>query len=248
MVFLTGPTGSGKTTTIYSALGHIRRSRGGTVQIATIEDPVEYDVPFLTQTEVSAAAGLDFAKGLRSILRQDPDVIVVGEIRDTETAQIAVQAGLTGHLILTSVHANSAAGVFTRLIEMGIEPFLLASATLACVSQRLVRGLCPYCRDETALSPEEEAFLRSVHAPEGGTYFHGAGCSRCADSGYLTRIAVFELLQMTPLLHDLLQKRVSTLDLERAARAEGMKPLTLSALARAREGATTVREVMRVSV
>jgi general secretion pathway protein E len=247
MMFLTGPTGSGKTTTIYSALGHIRRARGGTVQIATIEDPVEYDIPFLTQTEVSAAAGLDFAKGLRSILRQDPDVIVVGEIRDTETAQIAVQAGLTGHLIVTSVHANSAAGVFNRLTELGIEPFLLASATLACVSQRLIRGLCPYCRKETPLTDEEQKFLQSVHAPPGGTYFTSVGCPRCAGSGYLTRMAVFELLTMSPILQDLIQKRMATPDLERAARAEGMVPLPLSALARAREGATTVREVMRVS-
>ncbi len=245
IVFLTGPTGSGKTTTIYASLAHIKQSRGETTQIATIEDPIEFDLPFLTQSQVKPDVGLTFAAGLRSILRQDPNVIMVGEIRDAETAHIAVQAGMTGHQIVTTVHADSAAGVFNRLIEMGVEPFLLASAALASVSQRLVRALCPHCRALEAPSADERRRLdaagfadQQVYAPR--------GCSKCDQTGYLGRIAFYELLEVTPAIRELVNGKVPTPRIHDAAVAEGMIPLLQAGLARVRTGATSLREVLRV--
>jgi len=245
IVFLTGPTGSGKTTTIYASLGHIKRSRGETTQIVTIEDPVEFDVPFLTQTQVNTDVGLTFAQGLRSILRQDPNVIMVGEIRDAETAHIAVQAGLTGHQIVTTIHADSAAGVFNRVIEMGVEPFLIASASLASLSQRLVRSLCPHCRVAGPPSADESARLRQAKIP-GGDFWTAPGCSRCDKSGYLGRAPIFELLEVTPAIRDLVNQKVPTGRITEAAVAEGMVPLIVAGIERARAGTTTLREVFRV--
>ena len=245
IVFLTGPTGSGKTTTIYSSLAHIKESRGETTQIATIEDPIEFDLPFLTQSQVKPDVGLTFATGLRSILRQDPNVIMVGEIRDAETAHIAVQAGMTGHQIVTTVHAESAAGVFNRLIEMGVEPFLLASASLASVSQRLVRALCPHCRALEVPSADERRRLdaagfhdEQVYAPR--------GCARCDQTGYLGRLAFYELLEVTPAIRELVNAKVPTPRIHDAAVAEGMIPLLHAGLARVRTGGTSLREVLRV--
>ncbi len=245
IVFLTGPTGSGKTTTIYASLGHIKRSRGETTQIATIEDPVEFDVPFLTQTQVKNDVGLNFAQGLRSILRQDPNVIMVGEIRDAETAHIAVQAGLTGHQIVTTIHADSAAGVFNRVIEMGVEPFLIASASLASLSQRLVRSLCPHCRVAGSPSAEEAARLRQAKLP-GGEFWTAPGCPRCDKTGYLGRLPIFELLEVTPAIRDLVNQKVPTGRITEIAVAEGMVPLIVAGVERARAGMTTLREVFRV--
>jgi general secretion pathway protein E len=245
IVFLTGPTGSGKTTTIYSALAHIKRERGATTQIATIEDPIEFDVPFLTQTQVNAEVGLDFAKGLRSILRQDPNVIMVGEIRDAETAHIAVQAGLTGHQIVTTVHAESAAGAFNRLIEMGVEPFLLASASHATLSQRLVRALCRHCRRPTEATADEKVRLRQHKLNETG-FWTAPGCKKCDQSGYLGRTAFFELLEVTTSIRELMNAKVPTSRIHEAAVAGGMQPLLLAGIDRARNGATSLREVFRV--
>ncbi len=245
IVFLVGPTGSGKTTTIYSSLAHIKQSRGETTQIATIEDPVEFDLPFLTQTQVKPGVGLTFAAGLRSILRQDPNVIMVGEIRDAETAHIAVQAGLTGHQIVTTIHADSAAGVFNRLIEMGVEPFLLASATLGSMSQRLVRGLCPDCR--VLASPTADERRRLTQAGIHDEQLYGAaGCVKCDRTGYLGRIAFYELLAMTPAIQELVNAKVPTTRIHDAAVAEGMIPLLHAGIARVRTGATSLREVLRV--
>lgn len=245
IVFLTGPTGSGKTTTIYGSLAHIKRSRGETTQIATIEDPIELDVPFLTQTQVKPDAGLTFAAGLRSILRQDPNVIMVGEIRDGETAHIAVQAGLTGHQIVTTVHADSAAGVFNRLIEMGVEPFLLASASLACLSQRLVRALCVHCRVLEA--PSSDARARLDQAGITDARLHAArGCGRCDNTGYLGRTAIYELLEVTPAIRELVNAKVPTPRIHDAAVAQGMTPLFRAGIERARSGATSLAEVLRV--
>lgn len=245
VVFLTGPTGSGKTTTIYASLGHVKRSRGETTQIATIEDPVEFDVPFLTQTQVKAEVGLTFAQGLRSILRQDPNVIMVGEIRDPETAHIAIQAGLTGHQIVTTVHADSAAGAFNRIIEMGVEPFLVASASLASVSQRLVRALCPHCRVAAPPTIDEVTRLAQMGIAD-RKFFTSPGCEKCGGAGYLGRRAIFELLEMTPQIRDLINGKVPTARIHDAAVAEGMVPLVDAALALARSGVTSVREVFRV--
>ncbi len=246
IVFLTGPTGSGKTTTIYAALAYIKESRRQTTQIVTIEDPVEYDVPFLTQTQVNSQVGLTFAAGLRSILRQDPNVIMVGEIRDAETAHIAVQAGLTGHQIVTTVHAESAAGAFNRLIEMGVEPFLLASASLASISQRLVRGLCVHCREPAQCTADEIAQLERVEVEPVG-FFTAPGCAKCDHTGFVGRTAFYELLEVTPEIRELMHSKVPTSRIQDAAVAGGMVPLLLAGIDLARRGGTSLREVLRVS-
>ncbi len=246
IIFLTGPTGSGKTTTIYAALAHIKESRRQTTQIVTIEDPVEYDVPFLTQTQVNNQVGLTFAAGLRSILRQDPNVIMVGEIRDAETAHIAVQAGLTGHQIVTTVHAESAAGAFNRLIEMGVEPFLLASASLASVSQRLVRALCEHCRRPTPCTADETNQLDRLGEPAEG-FFTAPGCEHCDHTGYAGRLAFFEMLEVTDEVRELMNTKVPTAHIHAAAIAGGMVPLVHAGLQLARQGSTSLREVLRVA-
>jgi general secretion pathway protein E len=245
IVFVTGPTGSGKTTTIYSALAHIKQARGETTQITTIEDPIEFDLPFLTQSQVRPDVGMTFAAGLRSILRQDPNVIMVGEIRDAETAHIAVQAGLTGHQIVTTVHADSAAGVFNRLIEMGVEPFLVASASLGCLSQRLVRALCPHCRAREAPSADEQLRLAAAGLDEAQVYAP-RGCAKCDHTGYLGRIAFYELLEVTAEIRELVNAKVPTPRIHDAAVAQGMTPLLHAGLARMRAGDTSLREVLRV--
>jgi general secretion pathway protein E len=246
LIFFTGPTGSGKTTSIYASLGHIHRARGSMVQIATIEDPIEFNVPVLAQTQVNPASGLTFAEGLRALLRQDPNVIMVGEVRDPETARIAVQAGLTGHLILTTVHADSSAGVFNRLLEMGVEPFVLASVGVACVSQRLVRKLCPQCRKPAEPSPQEAAWLQKVGLRVTPFCVPG-GCAACGGLGYSGRAAIHEVLVVTPAIRELIQQRVSTDRLLQAAVLEGTVPLLEAAVEQARAGVTTLAEAMRVA-
>ncbi|HVG61591.1 MAG TPA: GspE/PulE family protein [Hyalangium sp.] len=245
VIFVAGATGSGKTTSLYASLGYIKESRGELTRIATIEDPVEFDVPLFAQTQVNAEQGFTFAQGLRSVLRQDPNVIMVGEIRDQETARTAIQAGLSGHLILTTVHANSASGVFNRLIEMGAEPFLLASATVATISQRLVRALCPHCRQPSPISPEEVARLDSAGLAS-GTFYGAVGCQRCGGSGYLGRTAIYEMLVVTPAIRDAINSKLTTPQLQEIAMKEGMVPLLAAGVERARAGVTTLREVFRV--
>lgn len=245
VVFVAGATGSGKTTSLYASLGFIKESRGELTRIATIEDPVEFDVPLFAQTQVNAEQGFTFAQGLRSVLRQDPNVIMVGEIRDPETARTAIQAGLSGHLIVTTIHANSASGVFNRLIEMGAEPFLLASATVATISQRLVRALCPHCRTPSPISPEEVIRLDSAGLA-GGTFYSPVGCQRCGGSGYLGRTAIYEMLVVTPAIRDAINAKLPSPQLQEIAMKEGMVPLLAAGVERARAGATTLREVFRV--
>lgn len=245
VIFVAGATGSGKTTSLYAALGYIKESRGALTRIATIEDPVEFDVPLFAQTQVNAEQGFTFAQGLRSVLRQDPNVIMVGEIRDPETGRTAIQAGLSGHLILTTIHANSASGVFNRLIEMGVEPFLLASATVATLSQRLVRALCPHCRTPSPISPEEITRLDAAGLAS-GTFYAAVGCERCGGSGYLGRTAIYEMLAVTPAIRDAINAKLPTPRLQEIAMKEGMVPLLAAGVERARAGATTLREVFRV--
>jgi len=180
------------------------------------------------------------------VLRQDPNVIMVGEIRDAETARTAVQAGLSGHLLLTTVHANSAAGVFNRLIEVGVEPFLLASASLASISQRLVRALCPYCREPGSLSPQEAVRLDAAGLAT-GQFFGAVGCQRCDGTGYLGRTAIYEMLAVTPAIRDGINARIPTPQLQETAVAAGMIPLFTAGVERARAGATTLQEVFRVT-
>ncbi len=246
VIFVAGATGSGKTTTLYASLGSIKQTRGDMTRIATIEDPVEFDVPLFSQTQVNTEQGFTFAQGLRSVLRQDPNVIMVGEIRDAETARTAIQAGLSGHLLLTTVHANSSAGVFNRLIEMGVEPFLLASASVASLSQRLVRSLCPHCRVPSKPEPDELQRLAAAGLPTTGPFFAPAGCPRCGGSGYLGRTALYEVLTVSPAIRDCINTKVPTSQTHDIGVKEGMIPLLAAGLERAMAGATTLREVFRV--
>ncbi len=247
LVIFTGPTGSGKTTTLYAALRQVHEHRGGTVQIATLEDPIEVELPFLSQTQVDQARGLGFAESLRSVLRQDPNVLMVGEIRDAETAHVAIQAGLTGHLILTSLHAESSPGVFSRLIDMGVEPFLASSATLAVISQRLVRRLCPDCRHPARPSKTAvESLRRHAIAAQDLSFFRAEGCQACGGSGHRGRLAIFELLRLTPELRRLVAARSPTERLAEAAVAEGMVPLAKAAAAAAAAGEISLEEALRV--
>ncbi|OGL43832.1 MAG: hypothetical protein A2161_10905 [Candidatus Schekmanbacteria bacterium RBG_13_48_7] len=244
-IFLTGPTGSGKTTTIYSSLLRVYEASGNSVNIVTIEDPIELDLGAFNQTQVNDSQGLTFAKGLRTILRQDPDVILVGEIRDRETAEIAVQAGLTGHLVFTTIHSDSAAGVFTRLIEMGMEPFLLASSTSAILAQRLVRKLCPHCKVPIIPSLAE---LKSIglDVQTDITFYGSKGCDRCLERGYLGRIGLFELLILDEKIKEKVLQRVPTSELLRSAKENGMVTLLEDGITKVKKGITTLSELNRV--
>ena len=250
LIVLTGPTGCGKTTTLYSSLTHIHRSRGATTSIATIEDPIEIDLPFLSQTQVDHTVGLSFGQSLRAVLRQDPDVMMVGEIRDEETAHIAVEAGMTGHLILTTLHAESTAGVFNRLIDMGIEPFLVSSAVLAVVSQRLVRGLCDACRRPAEADPlmVEKMIRRGITrtAAESLSFYDSPGCEACDHSGLGAQTAVFELLSVDQPLRELITRKVPTSQIEAAAVAAGMTPLLRASVLEAVAGTLSLEEAFRV--
>jgi general secretion pathway protein E len=246
VIFVAGATGAGKTTTLYASLGYIKQTRGDLTRIATIEDPVEYDVPLFSQTQVNAEQGFTFAQGLRSVLRQDPNVIMVGEIRDAETARTAIQAGLSGHLLLTTVHATSAAGAFNRLIEMGVEPFLLASASVASVSQRLVRALCPHCRQPSSPEIDELARLEAAGLSTAGPFYAPVGCGRCGGSGYLGRAALYEVLRVSPAIRECINTKVPTSRTHDIAVQEGMVPLLAAGLARVNAGTTTLKEVFRV--
>jgi len=248
LIVLTGPTGSGKTTTLYSALQHIHESRGATTQLATLEDPIEIELPFASQSQIQRATGLTFQDALRSVLRQDPNVVMIGEIRDAESARIAVQAGLSGHLILTSLHADSAVGVFPRLIDLGVEPFLVASALLATISQRLVRRLCSHCRHPAALSRSQTKRLTERRvAADGLTFQVAEGCRACDGSGIAGRRALFEILKVSPQLRQQVTAKASTDRLEELARLEGMKPLLETAIAEAARGTLTLDEALRVT-
>ncbi len=250
LIVLTGPTGSGKTTTMYASLRELKDRRRATLNIVTIEDPIETEVVELSQTQVNEATGLSFARGLRSILRQDPDVIMVGEIRDRETAGIAIQAGLTGHLILTSLHADSAAGVFNRLINMNVEPFLVASSSAAVLSQRLVRRLCQNCRQPAPASPHHRQQLKrmGITLEEDEGFWIGAGCDQCLGKGDEGRIGLFELLVVDDLIRSELIKGVPTHELQAIAVEKGMKTLLTDGLDKARSGEVSLAEVLRVVV
>ncbi len=240
IVLVTGPTGSGKTTSLYAALSRINSVEKN---ILTIEDPVEYELPLIRQTQVNPKAGLSFAEGLRSILRQDPDVIMVGEIRDRETAEIAIQASLTGHLVLSTLHTNDAAGSLTRLIEMGIEPFLIASSVIGIVAQRLVRSVCPKCK---AAYVPSEAVLQDLHLSGPQTFYRGAGCAHCHASGLAGRIGIFELLVVNEEVKNRIVSKSSASQIRQAALSAGMTTLFEDGLNKISQGLTTPQEVLRV--
>jgi general secretion pathway protein E len=239
MVLVTGPTGSGKTTTLYGALDKINSPDK---KIITIEDPVEYQLFGVNQIHVKPAIGLTFANGLRSIVRQDPDVIMVGEIRDAETAEIAIQAALTGHLVFSTLHTNDAAGAVSRLLEMGVEDYLLASSLLGVLAQRLVRRVCAKCRRPVTLTP-------GVAHEVGGTgeAFEGAGCEECSRTGYRGRAGIYELLVMSDAVRQLILKRSSADVIRDAAVGDGMRTLREDGWRQVRAGLTTVAEVVRVT-
>jgi type IV pilus assembly protein PilB len=243
VVLLTGPTGSGKTTTLYSALAHLNRDE---VNIITVEDPVEYQLAGINQVQVNSIAGLTFAKGLRSILRQDPNIIMVGEIRDAETAEIAVRSAMTGHLVLSTLHTNSAANAISRLIDMGIEPFLIASSVHCVVAQRLVRKLCPHCSRAYEPSEEEALELRRCDLDDTRLY-RGCGCSECAQTGYKGRIAIHEVLPLDSGLRSLVLQKRPDHEYVAYAAERGMLPIVADGLRKAVDGLTTIGEVFRVT-
>jgi len=243
MVICSGPTGSGKTTTLYGSLTEINTPERN---IMTIEDPVEYMIPSINQIQINTQAGITFADGLKSILRQDPDVILVGEIRDAETARIAVQSALTGHFVLSSLHATDSVSALHRLLDMGIESFLVASSITAVISQRLLRRVCDNCRESYDPPPQEMAFLHTMggHVPEGG-FVRGAGCNFCTHTGYLERIGVYEMMPVTDPIRELILNRASHEDVRKLARAEGMQTLQEESIRLVESGVTNLTEVLR---
>jgi general secretion pathway protein E len=246
LILVTGPTGSGKTTTLAAATAELNDPK---VKIISIEDPVEYHIPGIAQVQVNPGIGLTFGTGLRAFMRADPDVLLVGEVRDAETANITVQAALTGHLVLTTLHTNSASGAVVRLAEMGVEPYLLAATLRVSVGQRLVRRLCPHCRQPVneALPLPEAALGRAGIAPgQAVAAFRAVGCDQCGQTGYYGRRAIFEVLSMTEPLRRLLLAGADTASLHAAAVGEGMAPLIDDGLAQVLAGVTSVEEVLRV--
>ncbi|HIP87652.1 MAG TPA: type II/IV secretion system protein, partial [Anaerolineales bacterium] len=242
MILVAGPTGAGKTTTLYATINRLDREESN---IMTIEDPIEYQFERISQIQVNRQAGITFAAGLRAIMRMDPDVIMVGEIRDHETARIAVQAALTGHLVLSSIHANDAVGVLFRLVDLGVEPYLVVSALVGVVSQRLVRRVCEHCRMLAEASPEENR----VYKEEMGTplthFYKGQGCHFCANTGYRGRTGVFEVLTLSEPIRRLLMEGAAADEIREQAIREGMITMRRDGMIKVREGITTPREVMR---
>ena len=241
ILLVTGPTGSGKTTTLYSSLASLNSKDRN---IITIEDPVEYRLQGINQIPVNPAVGLNFATGLRSILRQDPDIVMVGEIRDAETAEIAIQAALTGHLVFSTLHTNDAATALTRLTDMGIEPFLVASGLIGVLGQRLVRTVCPDCK---APDLSQEPTVRNLGFKKPGQWVRGKGCRSCEQSGYRGRIGIFELMVLDENVRQLTLRKAATSEINVQARAGGMTTLREDGLLKAAEGVTTVDEVLRVT-
>jgi type IV pilus assembly protein PilB len=242
MILVTGPTGSGKTTTLYSVLSELNNPE---YNIVTVEDPIEYQLQGINQVAVKAEIGLSFADALRSILRQDPDIVMIGEIRDNETADIAVKAALTGHQVLSTLHTNDAAGAITRLDDMGIEPFLISSSLLLTCAQRLVRRVCPNCREE--FQPEPELLAKLDVQDDGTTFYRGIGCDRCKRRGYVGRAAIIEVLPVSETIRRLIIKRASAAVIKNQAVSEGMKTLRMVGIDKAREGITTLEEVLRAT-
>jgi type IV pilus assembly protein PilB len=243
MILVTGPTGSGKTTTLYSVLAELNNPE---YNIVTVEDPIEYQVPGINQVAVKSDIGLTFAESLRSILRQDPDIVMIGEIRDNETADIAVKAALTGHQVLSTLHTNDAAGAISRMDDMGIEPFLISSSVILTCAQRLVRRVCPNCKEE--FQPEPELLEKlGVTDVEDTVFYRGMGCDRCKKRGYSGRAAVIEVLPVSETIRRLIIKRASAAVIKNQAVAEGMKTLRMVGIDKAREGITTLEEILRVT-
>jgi len=241
MILMTGPTGSGKSTTLHTALKAIKSPRKN---IVTVEDPVEYRQPGIQQVQVKSEIGFDFARSLRAILRQDPDVIMIGEIRDNETAQIAVRAALTGHLVFSTVHANDAVSTIVRLVNIGVEPFLVASAVNLTAAQRLIRKICTHCKEPYEPGPDDRVVLAEVGCPD--VLYRGRGCKRCRNTGFAGRVALFEVLRITADVRGMILSGVSADLIREFALKNGMIPLRLSGLRKVAQGVTTLEEVLAV--
>ncbi len=243
LVLVTGPTGSGKTTTLYSALSELRSN---TVNITTIEDPVEYKIAGINQVQAKPAIGLTFAAGLRSFLRQDPDIIFVGEVRDLETAQICIRAALTGHMVFSSIHTNDAASTVNRLVDIGIEPYLVASSLSLIVAQRLLRKLCPKCKESYA--PQASSLPKNFSANKSATIYKAAGCEACGKTGYAGRMAIYEILPVSDAVRELVTQKASMVQIQAEARKTGMKTLEESCYQKVLQGETSLEEILRVVV
>src|SRR5574340_432383 len=244
IVLVTGPTGSGKTTTLYAALSRLNTA---TTNILTVEDPIEYELGGIGQTQVNPRIDMTFARALRAILRQDPDVIMIGEIRDAETAQIAVQASLTGHLVLATLHTNDAASAITRLADMGVEPYLLASSLLGVLAQRLVRTLCPACRMRTGPDGAERRLLASLGLDGGDALWSTAGCEACNHTGFAGRTGIYEFLAVDDALRRLIHDGAGEIGLRDAALRAGMRPLRSDGARLVDAGKTSLAELTRVT-
>ena len=244
IILVTGPTGSGKTTTLYAALTYLNNSER---KIVTLEDPVEYEISMIRQCQINIRAGFTYAAGMRAILRQDPDVILVGEIRDQETAEIAMQAAMTGHLVFSTLHTNDSGGAFPRLIDMGIESYLVSSSVNCVLAQRLIRKVCLSCKSEYQPTDED---LRKLGLNEKGRkfkFFAGKGCEECSGTGYSGRLAIYEVLSVTPRIEKLILSRADGPEIKAAAIEEGMTTLLHDALIKAVNGQTSIEEVLRVT-
>ncbi len=241
IILVTGPTGSGKTTTLYAALTSISSMEKN---IITIEDPVEYELPLIRQTPVNPKAGITFVNGLRNILRQDPDIIMVGEIRDKETVEIAIQAALTGHLVFSTLHTNDAPSALTRLIDMGVEPFMVSSTIIGIMAQRLVRLICVKCKEKYT---PDQATLEELGLPNQGDYFHGKGCPVCKKTGFLGRVGIFELLMINEEIRKMIEAKSSADEIKKKALSLGMKTLRQDGIVKVQRGLTTPQEILRVT-
>ncbi len=247
MVLVTGPTGSGKTTTLYSALSDLNKSSDN---LSTVEDPVEYNLEGINQVQVQKEIGLTFASVLRTLLRQDPDIVLVGEIRDYETAEVAIQAALTGHLVLSTIHTNDAPSTITRLMNMGIEPFLVVASLNTIVAQRLIRKVCARCKVEQPMPRERLAKVGFSDAELAQSFkvFHGKGCQACNNTGYKGRIAIYEILDVSPTIREMVLSGQSVMELRKQAIREGMKSLRMAALSKVVEGATSLEEALSITM
>ncbi|MHC4070078.1 MAG: GspE/PulE family protein [Planctomycetota bacterium] len=243
ILLVTGPTGSGKSTTLYSALCQMDGNR---LNISTVEDPVEYQLDFCNQVQTNDKIGMDFASALRSLLRQDPDIIMIGEIRDNETARIAVQAALTGHLVLSTLHTNDAASSITRLVNIGIDPYLIAASLNAVLAQRLVRRICPKCKEPYVVPENMRKYIEEAGVSS-EELFHGAGCDHCRGSGYVGRVGIYELLVIDELFRDMINKDSSVANMRRTFHESGKPTLFNDGIAKVKQGMTTIEEVLRVT-
>lgn len=242
VIYVTGPTGSGKTTTIYSVLSEVATPR---VNVTTVEDPVEKVLDNINQVHINVKAGMTFAGGLRSIMRQDPDIIMVGEIRDFETAETASQAAITGHLVLSTIHTNDAPSTFMRLINMGVEPFVVADSVIGVIAQRLVKRICPHCKEEYAPTDVELEYWGGVEKKKLPVFYHGRGCKVCNNTGYLGRVPIHEIIVVTPEIRELVARRASAQEIKGVAVAQGFCDMRSNAMQLVEEGITTIGEMCR---